>query len=188
MLPTVIGVRGVRSDRPAALLYARHDAQPAGNPAAWTADPFEPHRRGTRSIGRGSADDKAGIIAHLAAIAALDDSTAPEIVVLLDGGEEIGSPGFAGLLRDAMLDIDPQLTIVHHGINWERGVPSVTTSLRGHLAVDVTITVMAAQAHTGINGGPVIDAATGLSHSPRVSASSARTTSCLGCGSRAQSR
>ena len=164
MLPTVIGVRGVCSDRPTALLYAHHDVQPAGNPAAWTTDAFEPHHRGTTIFGRGSADNKAGIVAHLAAIAALDDSTAPGIVVVLDGGEEIGSPGFAGLLRDAMFDIDPQLIIVNDGINWERGVPSVTTSLRGHLAVDVTITVMAEEAHNGINGGPVIDAVTGLSH------------------------
>ncbi|NRG42396.1 M20/M25/M40 family metallo-hydrolase [Rathayibacter sp. VKM Ac-2835] len=165
--PSVAATRGLRPGVPSALLYAHHDVQPAG--AGWTTDPFVPVRRGDVLAGRGSADNKAGVVAHLAAIDALDalDSNADAdralgLIVLLDGGEEVGSPGAPALLAGLALDEPPALVLVNDGVNATRGTPSLTTSLRGLLAVDVQVAVMTEPAHSGINGGGVLDALTAL--------------------------
>jgi len=148
---------------PTVLLYSHHDVQPTGDPAAWSSDPFTPTRRGTVVFGRGAGDNTAGIVAHLAAIDAIADmQDPPGIVVVVDGGEEIGSPAFGDVLAEHLGHLDPDLIIVNDGINYARGVPSLTTSLRGLLDVDVTVSIMEEPTHSGIYGGGVVDAISAL--------------------------
>ncbi len=93
--PAVIARRPGPPGAPTVLLYAHHDVQPEGDHAAWGSPPFEPTERdspgGRRLFGRGAADDKAGIAAHLGALRLLGDELAVGVTVFVEGEEEVGS-------------------------------------------------------------------------------------------------
>ena len=73
--------------------------QPPGDDADWDSPPFEPTERGGRLYGRGAADDKAGVIAHVGALRVLGDELGVGVTVFVEGEEEIGSPTFVDFLH-----------------------------------------------------------------------------------------
>ncbi|MCL1601264.1 MAG: M20/M25/M40 family metallo-hydrolase, partial [Actinomycetia bacterium] len=118
-------------DAPTVLLYAHHDVQPPGPDDDWDTTPFEPFERDGRVFGRGSADDKAGIVLHLASIRALGDNNPVTIKVFIEGEEEIGSPHLAGFLEEYGELLKSDVIVIGDSGNWRVGEPTLTTSLRG---------------------------------------------------------
>ena len=161
--PAVLAHREAQPGQPTVLLYAHHDVQPQGTGEGWLSDPFEPVERGGRLYGRGSADDKAGIMVHMGALAALGDELGVGVTLFIEGEEEIGSPTFHGFLETYRDRLAADVIVVADSNNWKVGTPSLTTSLRGVTGVSLTVDVLDHALHSGMYGGPVLDAVTVMS-------------------------
>lgn len=159
--PAVLARRAPRAARPTVLLYAHHDVQPPGSVGDWSSPPFEPTLRGDRLYGRGVADDKAGVVAHVAAIRALVETTGePEIglVVFIEGEEEFGSRSFGALLKRHRDLLAADVIVVADSDNWAVDTPSLTVGLRGNATFSLTVSTLGHASHSGMFGGAVPDA------------------------------
>jgi cysteinylglycine-S-conjugate dipeptidase len=160
--PAVVGRRPARNGRPTILLYAHHDVQPEGSADAWATPPYEPTRAGDRLFGRGAADDKAGVVLHLASLRALVDAVGPDpdigIALFIEGEEEFGSGSFGAIL-DAHGDLlAADAVIVADSDNWDEHTPAITVGLRGGGSLNVTVSTLDHPVHSGGYGGAVPDA------------------------------
>ncbi len=156
--PAILAMRAAEPDKPTVMLYAHHDVQPPGDPALWDSEPFKAEERNGRLYGRGTGDDKAGVIAHLAAIEASRPGVG--ITLFIEGEEEIGSPTFVDFLHAHKDQLDADVIVVADSNNWQVGTPALTTSLRGVTQVTVTVSALDHALHSGMFGGPVLDSVT----------------------------
>ncbi|WGW13496.1 dipeptidase [Saxibacter everestensis] len=160
--PAIVASRPAPAGQPTVLLYAHHDVQPPGDRKLWLTEPFTAERRETRLFGRGAADDKAGIMAHLAAIRALGDSLNVGVTLFFEGEEEAGSPSFRNFLETYRAKLDADVIVVADSSNWAIGVPALTSSLRGLASLDIELATLDHAVHSGMYGGPIPDAATAM--------------------------
>ena len=147
---------------PTVLLYAHYDVQPTGDADAWTSPAFEPTERDGRLYARGSADDKGGVALHVAALRVFNGKPPVGVKVFIEGEEEVGSPTMPTLLDRYRDELAADVYVVADSVNWEVGKPSLTTSLRGVAACEVTVSTLAEGLHSGQFGGVVPDALTAL--------------------------
>ncbi|ORC21997.1 dipeptidase [Rothia nasimurium] len=167
-MPAVVAHKEAVPGSPTFLLYAHHDVQPAGDVSLWETAPFEATRVGDRLYGRGAADDKAGIIVHLAAFRAvsevLGESFTAGVTLFIEGEEEAGSPSFEAFLETYRDRLAGDYIVVADSANWKTGIPALTAGLRGVASGDVAVRVSSHSVHSGMFGGPLLDANTVLVH------------------------
>ncbi|HEY3685053.1 MAG TPA: dipeptidase [Streptosporangiaceae bacterium] len=158
----VIGERPAPPGAPTVLLYCHYDVQPPLGEDQWTTPPFTLTERGGRWYGRGAADCKGNVLAHLLALRALGDDVRVGVKLVAEGSEEQGTGGLEAfvpqntdLLRaDAILMCDTGNAAV--------GLPTFTTSLRGNVNVVVSVDTLSSVVHSGMFGGPAPDALAAL--------------------------
>ena len=162
--PAVVARRPAAAGKPTILLYAHHDVQPPGERDLWESEPFVAEERDGRLYGRGAADDKAGIMAHIAAVRAVSEVLGEDlglgITLFIEGEEEAGSPTFRSFLEEHRELLRSDVIVVADSSNWKVGIPALTTSLRGLVDGVIEVRVLEHAVHSGMFGGPVLDAPT----------------------------
>ncbi len=161
--PAIVANRPARDGKPTILLYAHHDVQPPGDEELWNTKPFEATEIDGRLFGRGAADDKAGIMVHIAALRAVLETVSDfglGVTFFLEGEEEAGSPSFRNFLETHRDRLEADVIVVADSSNWKVGVPALTTSLRGMVGGVVEVRTLGHAVHSGMFGGPVLDAPT----------------------------
>ena len=156
--PAVIGHLAGPEGSPHVVLYAHHDVQPIGDETHWTSPPFEPQERDGRLYGRGAADDKAGVMAHIAAIRAHDGAPPVSVTIFVEGEEEDGSPSLAAILERHRDRLAGDVLVLADSLNWAVGQPALTTSLRGLVECFLDVPTLDHPVHSGMYGGAVPDA------------------------------
>jgi acetylornithine deacetylase/succinyl-diaminopimelate desuccinylase-like protein len=151
--------------KPTVFLYAHHDVQPINFREQWRSDPWKLTRRDDRLYARGAADDKGAISAQLAAIASYLKTRGAlpvNVKMLVEGEEEVGSRNLMRFFDRYRQKIAADVIVVNDTENLEVGLPSITYSLRGIVAVVVEVQSAEIPVHSGMAGGALADAAIGL--------------------------
>ena len=160
--PALIAHWPAPEGQPTVLLYAHADVQPTGPVAEWTTPPFEPTERDGRLYGRGAADDKAGVMLHLAVLRAFGGTPPVGVVLFIEGEEEIGSPTLTRMLAEQHDKLSADVIVIADSANAGVDIPAFTTSLRGLVDLYVEVSMFERPVHSGMYGGPVGDALTAL--------------------------
>ncbi|WP_420114671.1 dipeptidase [Pseudactinotalea sp.] len=150
---------------PRVLLYAHYDVQPA--PAQeWRTPPFELTERDGRWYGRGAADCKGSVVAHLTALRALREAQGGvypvSITVVVEGSEEQGTGGLERYVEQHPDEVAADVVIIGDVGNVAVGVPTLTVALRGMVMVTVRVTALDGNRHSGAFGGAAPDALAAL--------------------------
>lgn len=153
--PAVVAANPHRPGRPTLLIYGHYDVQPAEDVELWQSPPFEPEVRDNRLYGRGASDNKGQISAHLEALRRLHQSGGIPInvVVLVEGEEEIGSPNLPDLLERYRQKFQVDLAVVSDTSTAIKGRPTIHYSLRGIVIAEVFLEVASRDIHSGVYGG-----------------------------------
>ena len=156
--PIVTGEIPAPEGAPTVLLYSHYDVVGPGDETLWDSPPFEPSERDGALFGRGTADTKSNVLAHVGALRAHDGRPPVGIKLLIEGHEEIGSGALPAYPAE-----DPELfradvVVVGDAGSVRAGTPTLTVGLRGMGDVTIEVETLASAKHSGLYGGAAPDA------------------------------
>ncbi len=143
---------------PTVLLYSHYDVQPAGPEDAWESPAWEPVERDGRLYGRGAADDKSGVVSHIAVVRAFEGHPPVNLRIVIEGEEEFGGAFEEWPTTRPEVFADVDAAVIADMGNVEIGQPTFTTQLRGIIEGVVTVRTLGEPRHSGQFGGAAPDA------------------------------
>jgi acetylornithine deacetylase/succinyl-diaminopimelate desuccinylase-like protein len=135
--PVVIGRRAGRHPF-TLLLYHHYDVMPSGPWRAWHHEPFQMAEREGTLYGRGCADGKGPLAAHLSALAALIDAEGElpcGVIVVAEGEALAGSPNLPAVVADAYSLLKADACLATGGERDPNDRPFCYTGAKGLLQV-----------------------------------------------------
>jgi len=162
----IIVARGPRKEgRPTVLIYGHYDVQPVDPVELWHRPPFNPGIENGVVTARGASDNKGQIFAHILGVEQVlkEKGDLPvNLIMLIEGEEEIGSPHLAPFLEAHREELACDVVAISDSSMVAPGQPTFTYGLRGLAAIEVTVTGPDHDLHSGIFGGAVENPATVL--------------------------
>ena len=157
-MPAVVAHTEIDPSKKTVLLYAHHDVQPVGDLDLWNTEPFDPVVKEGRLYGRGSGDNKAGVVVHYNVVKQLLEDLPVNIRIFIEGEEEIGSPTMSDFIEQNREALEADVIVIADSGNVKIGVPTITTSLRGLADAIIEVDQPMRPVHSGMGGGIVPDA------------------------------
>ncbi|MFD2239316.1 M20/M25/M40 family metallo-hydrolase [Aureimonas populi] len=165
--PMVLGRRGDDPRKPTVLFYGHYDVQPPEPFEEWISPPFEPTIRDGRVYARGVGDNKGQHLAQLLAMEswlAVHGELPCNVIFLLEGEEEVGSPHIAEFVRTHAHRLKADLVVTSDGPLHISGRPIVVFGVRGMVSFDLTVRTAGRDTHSGNYGGVMPNAIWTLVH------------------------
>jgi acetylornithine deacetylase/succinyl-diaminopimelate desuccinylase-like protein len=162
--PVVTGEIAAPPGAPTVLLYSHYDVVPAGDETQWTSPPFEPTEHDGSLVGRGVADTKSNILAHVGALRAWGGRPPVGIKVCIEGYEEIGSGALTAYPETGPERFQADALVIGDMGSIRPGMPTLTTALRGMANVTLEVRTLESGKHSGQYGGAAPDALLTLLH------------------------
>jgi acetylornithine deacetylase/succinyl-diaminopimelate desuccinylase-like protein len=167
--PFLIARRIESEDLPTLLTYGHGDVV-SGQAGSWRTglDPWTLTKEGDRWYGRGTADNKGQHTINLGALAAVIEARGQRlgynVTVLLETGEEAGSPGLHDVCRAHKHDLAADVFLACDGPRVHAAQPTLFLGSRG--AVNFTLRLRAREKsyHSGNWGGVLANPGTVLAH------------------------
>jgi acetylornithine deacetylase/succinyl-diaminopimelate desuccinylase-like protein len=154
--PVVLGRRTDAPGAPTVLLYGHYDVQPPDPLDEWISPPFEPSIRNGRIYARGVGDNKGQ---HLAQILALESllrcrgQLPCNVILLLEGEEEIGSPQMPAFVQAHKDQLNADLVIIADGPVHASGRSQIVFGARGIITFELRARGACRDLHSGNWGG-----------------------------------
>jgi len=156
--PMVVGRWQKAPGKPTVILYGHYDVQPPEPLDKWISPPFEPTIRDGRLYARGVGDNKGQ---HFAQILAIEShlkvhGTLPcNVILLLEGEEEIGSPHIADFVRANRELLQADLSVTADGPRHASGAAALKFGSRGVVSFELRCRHASRDVHSGNFGGVV---------------------------------
>ena len=152
--PVVFAERKGKVDK-TILVYNHYDVQPPEPLELWDSPPFEPEIRDGKMYGRGVSDDKGHLTSRLHAIDAIlaEDGELPcNIKFIIEGEEETASVHLHDFISNNIERLKADACIWEFGSVDHRDRPQQYLGLRGICYVELSVTALGTDVHSGIGG------------------------------------
>jgi acetylornithine deacetylase/succinyl-diaminopimelate desuccinylase-like protein len=156
--PVIVGEIAAPDGAPTVLLYSHYDVVPAGDESLWSSVPFVADARDGAIFGRGTADSKSNIVAHVGALRAWGGRPPVGIKVVIEGQEEVGGGALTTYPPAHPGEFACDAMVIGDMGSVRPGVPTLTVALRGMAMVTIEVTTLAGAKHSGQFGGAAPDA------------------------------
>ncbi len=150
---------------PTVLIYGHYDVQPAEPLDLWETPPFEPTVIDGDIRARGATDDKGQVYAHIKGVEALarvDGALPLNVVFVVEGEEEIGSPSLRPYLERNADALAADVVVISDGAMLAPDTPTLTYGLKGLAYLEVHVRGAGRDLHSGAYGGGVPNAINAL--------------------------